>query len=80
MDVEDEGSSWTVAAGSVAKCVAVYWPHHSAWIDTRAQAGVKEGLPHPSPVSASPSRRLDVGGVTVPDSEAEDKIYKKHVS
>jgi hypothetical protein len=44
-----------------------------------AEAGAK-GPPHRSPVSASPSRRLDGGGVPEPDFEAEDKIDKKNVS
>jgi hypothetical protein len=38
--------------------------------DASAEAGVKKGSPHRAPVSASPSRRLDVGG-PVPDSDAE---------
>jgi hypothetical protein len=44
-----------------------------------AEAGAKKGLPHVSPVTASPSRRLDVVRVSVQDSEDEGKIDKKQV-
>jgi hypothetical protein len=80
VDVEDECLSWKVAAVAVAKYVAVLGLTTAHGLISSAEARAREGPPHPSPVSASTSPRLDVGGVRVPDIEAEDKIDKKQVS
>jgi hypothetical protein len=80
VDVGDEGPWWIAAAAPVATNVAVLGFATVQGLTHVLKRERRKGCPIPLPCRTLPLAPLDVGGVPVTDSEAEDTIDKKQVN